>query len=235
MLVSPEGSGSVSVSVGGIQKDAPYEFTALDDVVIEAEEAAGYRFIEWSGNMKGSATPEHIVVNGNKDITAHFMATETLAASTGAEIEAGLIAGTGLVLATIDPATITDTTHKPEDMPYGLINISVTAGEEGRAVIRFYLPESAPEGYKWYKYSETEGWIDFSRSVISGGTGDGAEFDSTRTQVTVYITDNGPYDGNAADGVIDDPSGLGSSEDGEPSPSSDKGGGGCFISTLHMY
>jgi hypothetical protein len=94
------------------------------------------------------------------------------------------------------------------------------------------LPNPASEEYKWYKYSSTEGWIDFSREVISGGVGDGAEFNDDRTQVILYITDNGQYDDDQADGIIKDPSGLGSS----PAPATSDGdggggGGGCFIET----
>ena len=233
--VSPVGSGSVVVSVGGVVKEEPYEFVPLDDVVIEAQGATGYRFIEWSGNMGGSTNPEHIVVNNNKDITAHFIATETFTTSTAVEIEAGAISGTDLELNAVDPSTITDVAGKPDNMPYGLFDISASANGEGRAVIRLYLPAPAPEGYRWYKYSETGGWIDFSRGKISGGTGDGAEFNAARTEVTIYIADNGSYDANPADGLINDPSGLGSptdDEEEEPTPSSDDSGGGCFIGAI---
>jgi len=69
-------------------------------------------------------------------------------------------------------------------------------------------------------------WIDFDRNVISNGDGDGAVFNIDRTEVTVYITDNGQYDDDPTDMIISDPSGLGFLTSSNGSSSS---GGGCFI------
>jgi len=136
----------------------------------------------------------------------------------------------------IDPDNISDTTNKPDNLIYGLIDIEVKVTNAGDTFTgTIYLPEPAPEGYKWYKYSSTIGWVDFSRDVISGGFGDGAEFNGARTEITLYITDNSAYDDDPTDAIIKDPSGLGiATTTPEPTPPSDGGGGGgggCFIGT----
>ena len=71
---------------------------------------------------------------------------------------------------------------------------------------------------------------------MSGGTGDGAEFNSDRTEVYLYITDNGDYDDDKLPGIIRDPSGLGhpagagKGEEGDGTAGSGKGDNGeCFI------
>ena len=144
-------------------------------------------------------------------------------------------------LNTIDPDTIPDTNNTPEGLIYGLIDIEINVTNPGdTSIVTIYLSEPAPAGYKWYKYSSTIGWVDFSRDVISGGLGDGAEFNGTRTEVTLYITDNGDYDDDPTDGIIKDPSGLGiAPTTPEPTPppsppsgsSGGGGGGGCFVAT----
>ena len=71
----------------------------------------------------------------------------------------------------------------------------------------------------------TNGWHDFS---------DYAEFNDDRDQVTLTLTDGGLGDDDGiADGIIVDPSGLGSAPPTPPAPSGGGGGGGgsCFIAT----
>ncbi|GAB6094807.1 hypothetical protein JCM14469_10590 [Desulfatiferula olefinivorans] len=122
----------------------------------------------------------------------------------------------------------------PQSMIFGLISMkmSVTAG--GVAVLSVHFPQAAPTGYSWFKYlPDQDRWIDFDRNLISGGTGDGAVFSADRRSVTLFITDDGPYDDNREDGMIEDPSGLGSAPlVSRPDSESDGGGGGgCFIET----
>jgi hypothetical protein len=130
-----------------------------------------------------------------------------------------------------------DVEGKPENLIYDLveaeIDISGTGGNV--AVFRIRLPNAAPSGYKWFKFTRNSQWVDFSRDVISGGTGDGAEFDASRTVVTLYITDDSIYDHDLTAGIVKDPSGLGTAAavpvPSQPSSSSGGGGGGggCFI------
>ncbi len=142
---------------------------------------------------------------------------------------------TSMVVSAVDPDSIPDSEDKPKNLIYGLIDMEIEVKNAGdTAVVTVHLPGPAPDGYKWYKYNSTTGWIDFSRDVIPGD--DGAEFNDDRTEVTLYITDNGPYDDDPADGIIKDPSGLGTAASTpEPTPTPPAGGGGggggCFIAT----
>jgi len=90
----------------------------------------------------------------------------------------------------------------------------------GTTIVTIYLPDPAPDGYKWYKYGPTKGWYDYS---------DHAVFNIDRTQVTLTLTDGGIGDDDSVvNGMISDPSGLGTAP---PLSGGGGGGGGCFIAT----
>jgi hypothetical protein len=133
---------------------------------------------------------------------------------------------------TLSSDYIDDFNNRPKNIIYGLFAFDVKVPAMGNtAVISVYLPEPAPADYKWYKYSDDLGWIDFSRDTLSDGIGDGAAFNEDRTVITVYITDGGPYDDDGqTDGYIQDPSGLADST--TVRSWNNEGGGGCFIGTL---
>ena len=161
---------------------------------------------------------------------------EAFVSSTGMSIGVGVVSdGNMTACSSIDPATLPDDPNKPEDLPYGLIEIVIqNADSGGTAVVKVSLPEPAPADHKWYKYTSAGNWIDFSREPISGSTGDGAEFNDDRTEVTLYITDNGEYDDDPTAGTIKDPSGLAapaSTDDNGGGDDGDDNGGGCFIAT----
>ncbi|SHK74154.1 Cadherin domain-containing protein [Desulfatibacillum alkenivorans DSM 16219] len=138
----------------------------------------------------------------------------------------------------IDPETIADETNRPDQLMCGLIDVEMRAYQAGdRVSFTVTLPEPASAACRWYKYSAALGWYDFSRDLISGGAGDGAEFSHDRTQVTVYITDNGPYDDDPTQALVRDPSGAGSKiaasrDKGKVAADFGKEDGGCFIQTL---
>jgi hypothetical protein len=120
---------------------------------------------------------------------------------------------------------IEDMDDRPKNLEYGMIYFDVLAPAEGdTCVLTFYLPQASSSDYRWYKYSEENGWRDFSGN--SGG--DGAVFSDDRTQVTLYITDNGEYDDDERPGFITDPSGMGIPGEWHDE---DFGSGGCFIGT----
>ena len=131
--------------------------------------------------------------------------------------------GNLISLEVIDPSNISDTTDKPEDLMYGLIDMQIKCHAIGGSVfVTIYLPEPAPDGYKWYKYGPNKGWYDYS---------DHSVFNIDRTQVTLALTDGGiGDDDDVADGMISDPSGLGTAPTSPPSGGGG-GGGGCFIAT----
>ncbi len=153
----------------------------------------------------------------------------TFTASTGENLGIKVMGGGSCVnLSALDPSAITDNRNRPDDLIYGLIETQFKVDAiGGTVVVTFYLPDPAPQGYGWYKYSPTMGWYDYS---------DHAVFNSTRDQVTVTLVDGGMGDDDGvANGMIVDPSVLGSTPAGEvaPSPQSDTNVlRGCFISTV---
>lgn len=134
------------------------------------------------------------------------------------------------------PSSVPDTSDAPTDMIYGLIDMELKPDTAGGTIrITIHLEDPAPAEYLWYKYGPDKGWYDYSSY---------AEFNTDRDQVTLTLVDGGMGDDDGvANGVIIDPSGLGSNPDVadtsttttvEPttSGSSGGGGGGCFISTV---
>jgi parallel beta-helix repeat protein len=127
----------------------------------------------------------------------------------------------------VDPATITDTQNKPDEMPLGLVCFKVTVANPGdSAEVTVYLSEPAPAGAKWYKYDSINGWRVYPY----------ATFSADRMQVTLELEDGsmeyGDTDG-LANSFIVDPSGAGvaaapAAGDGGGGGG---GGGGCFIAT----
>jgi hypothetical protein len=128
-----------------------------------------------------------------------------------------------------DSDTIADKNGMPENLIYGLIDFKIRVDTPGStAIITIFLPEPMPPGYKWYKYSQNQGWIDYSANV---------SFNSARDQLNLTLVDGGTGDDDKEqNGIIRDPSGLGiaPSNSGSTNTSSMSGGGsaGCFIDTL---
>jgi hypothetical protein len=194
----------VAPPVGGDGTTLTFELTVTDD-----------------GGLMG--TDEISVTIEDNGITGFPDDVITSTSSTdkhfGIKVESG---GSCVSLEPIDPATIADSTNRPGNLIYGLIEMHFKTNTlGGTVVVTFYLPTAAPDGYTWYKYSPVNGWYDYSPN---------ATFNATRDLVTLTLIDAdlGDDDG-IANGMIVDPSGLGSA----PSPSPGGGdGGGCFISTV---
>jgi hypothetical protein len=129
----------------------------------------------------------------------------------------------------VDPATMPARSGMPENLIYGLVEMEVRVSVPGATTtVTIFLPSPAPDGYGWYKYNDTAGWMDYNGN---------AAFNPARDEVTLTLTDGGIGDDDGvANGVIVDPSGLGtfSSSTGSSTvftTSSDWGSGGCFIAT----
>ena len=125
------------------------------------------------------------------------------------------------------------TTIQPAGLLYGLVDFELRVNDPANSSVTIYFPAPVPQDYKWYKYTDARGWFDFDRDVISGGTGEGAVFNSDRTQITLYINDNSEYDDDPTVGIIKDPGGLatGTTVSSVNVGSNSFGGssGGCFI------
>ena len=132
----------------------------------------------------------------------------------------------------VDPGSdnITNRNGMPESLIYGLIDFKIKVDTPGNSTtITIFLPESVPRDYKWYKYSQTQGWYDFSANV---------SFNSERNQLSFTLVDGGTGDDDGErNGIIVDPSGLGLAPAASASTNTDSSGGGggsggCFIDTL---
>ncbi|MGB9438784.1 MAG: CAP domain-containing protein [Desulfobacterales bacterium] len=136
-------------------------------------------------------------------------------------------------LYTVDPESdnVADRNGMPESLIYGLIDfkIKVDTPDYNSTTVTIFLPDPAPEGYKWYKYSSARGWYDFSANV---------SFNSERNQLSFTLVDGGTGDDDGErNGIIVDPSGLGlapaaSASTNTGSSGGGGGSGGCFIDTL---
>ncbi len=125
----------------------------------------------------------------------------------------------------LDPYDIPETGNKPDDMPYDAISFKIrveNAGDTARVIA--YLSGEAPSGARWYKYDVVNGWQDYS---------DHATLSEDRRFVTLEFKDGGFGDGDGTEnGVIVDPSGLGTvNSSSAVTTSAEGGGGGCFIAT----
>jgi hypothetical protein len=159
--------------------------------------------------------------------------------ATGVSIGIGVVrGGTMTSCSFVDPASLPDGPEKPDRFLHDrLIEMEIKDVASGLAVVRISLPDPLlpVEGYddwQWYKYTTADGWTDFSRNAISGGTGDGAEINGK--VATLYISDDDKYDENKTAGIIRDPSGFGTfiqPSASQPTSGGGGGGGGCFIAT----
>jgi hypothetical protein len=138
----------------------------------------------------------------------------------GIKIETG---GVLTVLNSMDPEGdgVSNTTGMPQNLIYGLIDFEIKVdhpGDETNVVI--YLPEAIPDGYRWFKYNNHDGWYDYSDHVSVNAAGD---------QVRLTLVDGGIGDDDETqNGVVSDPLGLGALNS---NTSDDGGGGGCFIAS----
>lgn len=190
-------------------------------------------------NQTGADTDTIRITLNNNGITEFPNSTATFQSTTGENMATKTV-GSGVLkrLNTVEPSEL-NTSTLPQNIIYGLIDMKVKAPAAGATIsLVVYFPEAAPLDYKWFKYIESEDiWLDFDRDLISSGTGDGAVFSQDRKSVTLYITDDGRYDDNKEDLIIEDPSGLGKLPIGAVSNSASSGDGddsnGCFIKTAN--
>jgi hypothetical protein len=127
---------------------------------------------------------------------------------------------------------ITDMENRPKNLDYGMINFTAKTGIGETAVIDLYLTEPAPADYTWFKYSKKSGWIEFMLGSVTESANDGAVISPDRKKISIHITDNGPFDDDDRDGIVNDPSGLGLPGGWHDAIGGSNGGGGCFIGNL---
>jgi len=227
--------------------------SSLDSPTIVAPEVSGnyetLRFSLLSPENGSQATIYNVTVTvADNEIEGFPEGVITFQSATERDLGIQCNDGSSLVrLESIDPAEIFTSDGRPENLLFGLINFELKVAQPGdTARVTFFLPEPAPEGYAWYKFSETNGWKDCTEF---------ASFNRTRDQITLTLVDGGTGDDDAQmNGVIVDPSGLGyvtpsdsqtitddaasnTAIPGDGNGTSDDGGkgGGCFIDTIGHY
>ena len=161
-----------------------------------------------------------VTINDN-GITSCPADVLSLESTTGENMCVKVEGGNLVSLYTVDPVTIAEPTNRPDDLIYGLLDMMIKTDTVGGAVtLIIYLPNPAPDNYTWCKYSPTNGWCNFCDNTI---------FNNTRDQITLTLTDGGAGDDDGvANGIITDPSGLGSFPFGGGAGGGDDG---CFIAT----
>ncbi len=227
---------------------ADYEWTQINgpEVTLSDENAANPTFVAApitedttvvfeltvfdSGDLSDSDTVEITInENGIQNLPDDIITFQT---ATNRVLGLKPDSGSGLVsLYPVDPESdnIADRNGMPESLIYGLIDFKIKVDTPGStASITIFLPEPMPEGYKWYKYSQAQGWIDYSANV---------SINSARDRLSLTLVDGGTGDDDEEQNkIIKDPSGLGvaPSNSGSTNTSSTSGGGsaGCFIDTL---
>jgi len=136
-----------------------------------------------------------------------------------------------------DSDEITDRNGMPQDLIYGLVDFKIKVDMPGSStVLTIFLPEPKPRDYRWYKYSRSQGWYDYSSYVSLNGD---------RNQLSLTLVDGGAGDDDGQqNGIIEDPSGLGtavspavsdSTADNDTTTTTSDGGGGgggCFIGSM---
>jgi len=130
-------------------------------------------------------------------------------------------------LLAVDPQSdeIIDRSGMPQDLIYGLMDFKLKVDPPGSSTtLTVYLPEPMPQAYRWYKYSPSQGWYDYSSNVT---------LNADRTRLSIMLEDGGIGDDDGRqNGIIQDPSGLGTAGSAAVSDPTGSGGGGCFIGTL---
>ncbi len=145
-----------------------------------------------------------VTVNAN-GISGFPDSVTTFAALTGRPIGIRVESGGSLVkLSGLDPASISATANRPENLPYGLTDLEIRLDSPGgQAVVIFYLPEPAPAGYLWYGYGTVRGWKTYNDAVFS----------ADRKEIRLTFADAGTGDewdsASAINGTVRNISGLG--------------------------
>ncbi|NIQ37675.1 MAG: hypothetical protein GTN81_03695 [Proteobacteria bacterium] len=163
--------------------------------------------------------------NGEDGFLADVITFKTPTNETmGLRVESG---GNIVSLTAIDPSTIPEARNRPKRMIYGMVDMKIKSDTVGgTAHVTLYFPTAVPQGYKWYKYTPSDGWRKYQRYTV---------FNSSRDQVTATLVDGGIGDDDGvANGIIVDPSAFGTEPAGSGSTPVDEVKG-CFISTVSRF
>jgi len=185
--------------------------------------------IDSGGDSDSDTVTINITDNGIQTVPADAITFQTATNST-----LGLQTDGNADLVSLQPVDpdgndIENRNGMPQNMIYGLMDFTIKVDIPGSSTtVTVLLPEPMPQGYKWYKYSPSRGWSDYSANVSLNGD---------RTRLNITLVDGGTGDDdNQQNGIIVDPSGMGaapaSSASSDSSGGGSSGASGCFIDTL---
>ena len=117
--VNPADAGTMTPAAG----THPYVEGSLVDIT--AIPASGYAFDHWSGELTGSTNPGQITMDGNKSITAHFVA------AAGVTLDGAVSSGTGA--ASASSVTFSHTTGTGDNRLL-LVGVSWNCGSTDRTI-----------------------------------------------------------------------------------------------------
>ncbi|MEO5367390.1 MAG: PKD domain-containing protein [Magnetococcus sp. WYHC-3] len=121
-----------------------------------------------------------------------------------------------------DGSAVAANATKPDALPFGVLDFSLNLPVGNTTSMVIHLPRAAAEGEVWWKY----GYANSSATTRTWFVFDNATFSANRKSVTLTLVDGGLGDDDRlANGVVSDPSGLGTA----PATSSSSGGGGCTL------
>ena len=169
---------------------------------------AGLVFVLSVKDKTGLENTDEVLVTVNASGISGFPdSVTTFTAVTGRYMGIRMESGGSLVkLTPADPASVSDTVSRPQNLVYGLTDLEIRLDTPGtQAVVIFYLPEPALAGYQWYGYGTVKGWSSYNNPV--------AVFSADRKEIRMTFSDAGTGDeadsASAANGTIKNISGLG--------------------------
>lgn len=193
------------------------------------------------------ASDEIVVTINNNGISSFSNEVLTLTTATGDPIGVTLSGGSLVKLYPLAATEVPDGENGPDSLLYGLLDITIKADAiGGTAILTVHLPSPAPADATWFNYDSAEGWRDCSDQVT---------FNDARDEMAIALVDGGLGDDDGtANGVIEDPAGLGSravdvpaddaatdtgsagsASSSYPVSSNAAASGGCFISSVSPF
>ena len=205
--------------------------TAINPTFVQPvpPEGTTFRFrvtVEDGGGLMSSDDVEVLILDNG--ITRYANDILSFTAATGEQM--GIQAGDDgriISLDSVDPQTLSNIANRPEGALHGSIDTIIRVDTLGGVVtVQIYLPEPADDDLSWFRYSDLEGWVDYTANVT---------YNAERNRIEMILADGGIEDADEmVNGFIRIRlifTGAANAEP-DPSPNSGSGGGGgagCYI------
>jgi len=217
-----DNTGYVSSWSSESNPDDPSFFTAVFRTFVDSNDNGliDDREVDGSIDLNEDGIPD------NQQATMHTINADVYNLRIGIETENNSHLN---MLMVIDESEIELEDNMPTDIPFGLVCFNLGVEPVGASTtVTIYFSESAPDDAIWYKFDPVKGWFDFSEHAF---------FSEDKKSVTLELQDGGYGDTDGtANGIIVDPSGIGTGPLRNPASSIDNSssGGGCFIKSAFL-